>query len=48
MEKSRVPEWRASWLKIDSRMTREAWEDEDLDDDLKVNWVRLYVTKKDD
>jgi hypothetical protein len=29
-------------------MTREAWEDEDLDDDFKVNWVRLYVTKKDD
>jgi hypothetical protein len=48
MDKSRVPEWRASWLKIDSRMTREAWEDEDLDDDFKVNWVRLYVTKKDD
>ncbi|CAN9377302.1 unnamed protein product [Alternaria sp. RS040] len=47
MEELRVPEWRASWLKIDSRMTREAWEDEDLDDDLKVNWVRLYVTKKD-
>jgi hypothetical protein len=48
MVKSRVPEWRASWLKIDSRMTREAWEDEDLDDDFKVNWVRLYVTKQDD
>ena len=48
MDKSRVPQWRASWLKIDSRVTREAWEDEDLDDDFKVNWVRLYVTKKDD
>jgi hypothetical protein len=46
MDKSGVPEWRASWLKIDSRMTREAWEDEDLDDDFKVNWVRLYVTEK--
>jgi hypothetical protein len=48
MEKLRVHEWRASWLKIDSRMTRGAWEDEDLDDDFKVNWVRLYVTEKDD
>ncbi|KAL1793724.1 hypothetical protein ACET3X_008706 [Alternaria dauci] len=42
----RAPEWQASWLKIDSRMTREAWEDEELDYDFKVNWIRLNVMKK--